>query len=232
MNSATVKLSVRQWATEDRPSYKLQNLGAEALSDSELLAILVGSGTSQHNAVEIGQEIMCRFGQSLSKLAKADFREIKDIDGVGTQTACKIVAAIELGRRRQLEHALLAPDLGTATAIYNFMAPRMRDLQHEEAHVILMNQNYKLIKRICISKGGLTETAVDIRIIIKEAVLNNATIIAFCHNHPSGNTIPSRCDDELTKSIKRACDVMRIYFADHVIVCDSKYYSYRESGRI
>lgn len=232
MNATTVKLSVRQWASEDRPSNKLQNLGAAALSDSELLAILVGSGTAQMNAVEIGQQIMSRFDHSLSKLAKADFRSIKDIDGVGTYTACKILAAIELGKRRQQATAQMAPDLCTATAIYNLMSPRMQDLQIEESHVVLMNQNYKLIKSVRISQGGITETSVDIRIIIKEAVLNNATIIAFCHNHPSGSVCPSRVDDELTKSIKRACDLMRIHLCDHVIIGDCQYYSYREQGKL
>ena len=232
MNATTVKLSVRQWASEDRPSNKLQNLGTAALSDSELLAILVGSGTSQHNAVEIGQQIMSRFDHSLSKLAKADFRDIKDIEGVGTYTACKILAAIELGKRRQLATALMAPDLCTATAIYNYMNPKMQDLQVEEGHVILLNQNYKLIKSVRISQGGITETSVDIRIIMKEAVVNNATIIVFCHNHPSGSICPSRVDDELTKSIKRACDMMRIHFCDHVIIGDCQYYSYREQGKL
>jgi DNA repair protein RadC len=232
MNATTVKLSVRQWASEDRPSNKLQNLGTAALSDSELLAILVGSGTPQHNAVEIGQQIMSRFDHSLSKLAKADFREIKDIEGVGTYTACKILAAIELGKRRQLATASMAPDLSTATAIYNYMNPKMQDLQVEEGHVILLNQNYKLIKSVRISQGGITETSVDIRIIMKEAVLNNATIIVFCHNHPSGNICPSRVDDELTRSIKRACDLMRIHFADHVVIGDCSYYSYREQGKL
>ena len=232
MNATTVKLSVCQWASEDRPSNKLQTLGVECLSDSELLAILVGSGTAQMNAVEIGQQIMCRFDHSLSKLAKADFRSIKDIEGVGTYTACKILAAIELGKRRQLATALMAPDLCTATAIYNYMNPKMQDLQVEEGHVILLNQNYKLIKSVRISQGGITETSVDIRIIMKEAVLNNATIIAFCHNHPSGSICPSRVDDELTRSIKRACDLMRIHFCDHVIIGDCQYYSYREQGKL
>ena len=232
MNATTVKLSVRQWASEDRPSNKLQNLGTAALSDSELLAILVGSGTPQHNAVEIGKQILSRFDHSLSKLAKADFRDIKDIEGVGTYTACKILAAIELGKRRQLATALMAPDLCTATAIYNYMNPKMQDLQVEEGHVILLNQNYKLIKSVRISQGGITETSVDIRIIMKEAVLSNATIIVFCHNHPSGSICPSRVDDELTRSIKRACDLMRIHFCDHVIIGDCQYYSYREQGKL
>ena len=232
MNATTVKLSVRQWASEDRPSNKLQNLGAECLSDSELLAILVGSGTAQHNAVEIGQQIMSRFDFSLSKLAKADFHSIKEIEGVGTYTACKILAAIELGKRRQLATAMMAPDLSTATAIYKFMNPKMQDLQVEEGDVILLNQNYKLIKSVRISQGGITETSVDIRIMMKEAVMNNATIVVFCHNHPSGNPYPSRVDDELTMSIKNACKLMRLHFADHVVIGDCQYYSYREQGKL
>ena len=126
----------------------------------------------------------------------------------------------------------MAPDLSTATAIYNYMNPKMQDLQVEEGHVILLNQNYKLIKSVRISQGGITETSVDIRIIMKEAVVNNATIIVFCHNHPSGSICPSRVDDELTKSIKRACDMMRIHFCDHVIIGDCQYYSYREQGKL
>ena len=128
--------------------------------------------------------------------------------------------------------ASMAPDLSTATVIYNYMNPKMQDLQVEEGHVILLNQNYKLIKSVRISQGGITETSVDIRIIMKEAVVNNATIIVFCHNHPSGNICPSRVDDELTRSIKRACDLMRIHFCDHVIVGDCQYYSYREQGKL
>jgi DNA repair protein RadC len=117
-------------------------------------------------------------------------------------------------------------------AIYNYMLPKMQDLKVEEAHVLLMNQNYKLIKAIRLSQGGITEVSVDIRILMKEAIVNNATIIAFCHNHPSGNAHPSTVDDKLTQAIKKACETMRIHFLDHVIVCEGQYYSYHERGRI
>ena len=187
MNTTTIKLSVRQWAEEDRPSTKLQNMGVQALTDAELLSILVGSGTAQYNAVEIGNMILANFDRDLAKLSKADFRELKDVNGVGTYTACKIMAALELGRRRQTAMMGLSPDLSSATAIYNYMLPKMRDLIVEESHVLLMNQNFKLIKCVRLSQGGLTEVSVDIRVLMKEAVVNNATVIAFCHNHPSGN---------------------------------------------
>jgi len=232
MNATTVKLSVRQWAKEDRPSTKLQNQGVKALSDAELISILVGSGTTQCNAVEIAQNILGRFNYDLTKLSKAEFHELNAIDGVGTSTICKIMAGIELGKRRQAARMGLSPDLSSATAIYNYMLPKMQDLKVEESHVILMNQNFKLIKSVRLGHGGLTEVSVDIRLILKEAILNNATVIAFCHNHPSGNAHPSSIDDKLTQMLKKACDTMRIHLADHVIVCDEAYYSYVERGRL
>ena len=142
------------------------------------------------------------------------------------------MAAMELGKRRQMAGCPMAPDLSTATAIYRYMLPKMQDLKIEEFWVLLCNQNYKLIKPVRISQGGITETSVDIRIIMKQAVLANATIIAAVHNHPSGCIHPSKCDDDLTNSIKKACQLMRIHFSDHVIVCDGQYYSYVERGRL
>lgn len=231
MNTA-LRMSIKQWAPEDRPTERLQRLGAESLTDAELLAILIGSGTQQFSAVDIGNQVLGRFNHNLNTLGKARFDEILDIEGVGTQTACKILAAVELGKRRQIATPELHPEMSTATRIYNYMLPKMQDLQAEEFHILLMNNNYKLIKSVRISQGGITETSVDIRIIIREAVLSNATILAACHNHPSGRISPSRQDDELTKSIQRACQLMRIHFTDHVIVTDGNYYSYAENGKL
>jgi DNA repair protein RadC len=232
MRTSTIKMSVKQWAEEDRPSTKLLNLGANTLTNAELISILVGSGTAQHNAVEIAQAILSRYDRDLSKLGKADLRELKEIDGVGTYTICKIMAAIELGKRRQLATMGLRPDISSADCIFKYMRPILQDLTIEEAHVMLLSQNYKLIKEMRVSQGGLTEVSVDVRMIIKEAVLNNATVLAFVHNHPSGNTHPSRFDDTLTQTLKKACDLMRIHFLDHVIVCDGDYYSYADRGRL
>ena len=176
--------------------------------------------------------ILSNFDRDLAKLSKADFREPKKVEGVVTYTACKIPAASELGRRRQSATMGISPYLSSATAIYKYMLPKMQDLEVEEAHVILMNQNFRLIKSIRLSHGGITEVSVDIRIILKEAILNNATVVAFCHNHPSGNTRPNMVDDKLTQSFKKACEYMRIHFLDHVIVCDGQYYSYADRGRL
>ena len=230
--AATMKLPISRWSIEDRPTEKLQRLGTDSLTDAELLAILIGSGTQQYSAVDIAKHVMGKFNNNLNTLGKARFDEFDDIEGVGTQTACKIMAAVELGKRRQLATAELRPDMSTATRIYNYMLPKMQDLNHEEFWVLLMNQNYKLLKAERISIGGITETSADIRIIMREAVLNNATILAAVHNHPSGSLTPSRADDTLTTAIKNACSIMRVYFLDHVIVTDGAFYSFHEMGKL
>ena len=232
MNTAALRLSIKQWAPEDRPTERLQRLGAESLTDGELLAILIGSGTQQYSAVDIANHVLGKFNRNLNTLGKARFDEILDTEGVGTQTACKILAAVELGRRRQTTTPELHPDMSTATRIYNYMLPKMQDLATEEFHILLMNQNYRLVKSVKISQGGITETSADIRVMMREAVLCNATILAACHNHPSGSLSPSRADDELTKAIKEACRLMRLHFLDHVIVTDGAYMSYREQGKL
>ena len=158
-------------------------------------------------------------------------RELCDYKGIGEAKAISILAACELGKRRQAGSAEERPDLGTATLIYNHMRPKLQDLDVEEFWVLLLNQHYRLIKKVRISHGGITETSVDIRIVMKEAVLANCTILAVCHNHPSGNLSPSKADDELTRSLKRACELMQIHFLDHVIITDGQYYSYHEQGK-
>ncbi|MBR7049071.1 MAG: DNA repair protein RadC [Prevotella sp.] len=226
------KLNINEWAEEDRPREKLMRLGADALSNAELLAILIGSGSTKETAVELMKRVLKDCDNNLNTLGKMGIKELCNYNGVGEAKAITILAACELGKRRAREKAAERPDLGSATAIYNYMHPRMQDLDTEEAWILLMNQNYKLLKAERLSHGGITETAVDVRIIMKEALLHNATIIALCHNHPSNNISPSRDDDLLTKRIKGACDIMRIYFLDHIIICDGIYYSYKEQGRL
>lgn len=226
------KLTINQWAEEDRPREKLMRLGAETLSNAELLAILIGSGSTKETAVELMKRVLAECKNNLNSLGKKTIRDLCQFNGIGEAKAITILAACELGKRRAAETPEERPQLGTATAIYNHMHPKMQDLDVEEAWIVLMNQNFKLLKSVRISHGGFTETAVDVRIIIKEALLANATILALCHNHPSGNTRPSRDDDRLTERVKKACEVMRIHFLDHIIVTDGAYFSYHEQGRI
>ena len=226
------KLNITQWAEEDRPREKMMALGAEALSNAELLAILIGSGSTKESAVDLMKRILNECNNNLNTLGKMSLRDLCQYNGIGEAKAITILAATELGKRRQQETPEERPKLETATKIYNEMHPQMQDLDVEEFWVLLLNQNYRLIKKVRISHGGITETAVDIRIIIREAVLANATILAVCHNHPSGNLSPSKADEELTRNIRQACDVMRIFFMDHVIITDGQYYSFHELGLI
>jgi DNA repair protein RadC len=226
------KLNINQWAEEDRPREKLMRLGPSALTDAELLAILVGSGSTKEDAVTLMRHILADCKNNLNTLGKLTIRDLCKYNGVGEAKAITILAACELGKRRQSGKPEERPDLGTATLIYNYMHPQLQDLDVEEFWLLLMNQNHRLIKQIRISHGGITETAVDIRIIIREAVLANATMLAICHNHPSGSLRPSPMDNDLTTSIQRACQLMRIKFLDHVIITDGAYYSYRETGRV
>ena len=225
------KLNINQWAEEDRPREKMANSGADALSNAELLAILIGSGSTKESAVELMKRILVDCNNNLNTLGKMSVRELCQYNGIGEAKAISILAACELGKRRQMESPEERPDLGTATRIYNHMSPKMQDLDVEEFWALYLNHNYQLIKKVQISHGGITETTVDVRIIMREAVLANCTILAVCHNHPSGNLSPSKCDDELTRTIRRACDVMKIRFLDHVIITDGNYYSYHEQGR-
>jgi DNA repair protein RadC len=226
------KLNINQWAKEDRPREKLMRLGPSALTDAELLAILVGSGSTKEDAVTLMKHILADCNNNLNTLGKLTIRDLCKYNGVGEAKAITILAACELGKRRQSGKPEERPDLGTATLIYNYMHPQLQDLDVEEFWLLLMNQNHRLIKQIRISHGGITETAVDIRIIIREAVLANATMLAICHNHPSGSLRPSPMDNDLTTSIQRACQLMRIKFLDHVIITDGAYYSYCETGRV
>ena len=224
------RLNINQWAEDDRPREKLERQGAQALSDAELLAILVGSGSTKEDAVSLMKRILADCNNNLNTLGKLTIRDLCRYNGVGPAKAITILAACELGKRRQSTQPEERPDLGTATRIYNHMHPLMQDFDVEEFWLLLMNQNYRLIKKVRIANGGITEVAVDVRLLLKEALLANATIIAVCHNHPSGSLRPSQADNSLTTSIQQACNLMRIKFMDHVIITDGAYYSYHEQG--
>lgn len=225
------KLTIAHWSEEDRPREKLKRLGPSALSDAELLAILVGSGSAKEDAVALMKRILSDCNNNLNTLGKLTIRDLCQYTGIGPAKAITILAACELGKRRQMEKPEERPMLATATAIYNHIHPLLQDLDVEEFWLILLNQDHRLIKKIRIAHGGISEVSVDVRIIMREAVMNNATIVAVCHNHPSGSIRPSRQDDLITQSISQACNLMRLHFLDHVIVADGCYYSYHEQGR-
>ncbi len=226
------KLSIAKWASEDQPREKLEQLGPTALSNAELCAILIGSGSQEESAVELMKRILNDCDNNLNTLGKRTIKELQKYKGMGPAKAITLLAACELGKRRALDKIGTRPELTNSQAIYDFMLPRMQDLYVEEAWILLMNQNFKLIKAERVSHGGYTETAVDIRLIMKETILNNATILALCHNHPSNCPQPSQNDDMLTRQVQKACNILRIFFMDHIIVTDGQYYSYHDKGKL
>ena len=215
---------------EEFPQYKAYNNGLGNLTTVELISLVIGTGTQKN--VEQARQIYNVMEESLRNIAKARVEDLQVVQGIGDSKAIALQAAIELGKRYSLENMAERPDLGSSLAIYNFLYPHVKDLEVEECHLLLMNQNFRLIKHVPMSHGGITETAVDVRRIMREAVLNNATIVAIAHNHPSNSPHPSKADDMLTKSVKEACSIMRIFFMDHVIIADGCYFSYHDKGRL
>lgn len=217
---------------DERPEFKAANYGFDTLSNTELLSMIINRGAGTTESLSQARQLMNIADGSLSNLAKLSMDEMQVVQGIGDCKALAVLAAIELGKRRALERMPTKPDLGSSLAIYNYMLPQMADLKVEQAHAIFMNQNFRLIKSVKLSEGGITETSVDIRILMREAVMSGATIMAFVHNHPSGNTQPSKADDMLTQQIAKASQIMRIFFMDHVIVADGSFYSYHDKGRL
>ena len=217
---------------DERPEFKAANYGFDTLSNTELLSMIINRGAGTTESLRQARQLMNIADGSLSNLAKLSIDEMQVVQGIGDCKALAVLAAIELGKRRALERMPTKPDLGSSLAIYNYMLPQMADLKVEQAHAIFMNQNFRLIKSVKLSEGRITETSVDIRILMREAVLSGATIMAFVHNHPSGNTQPSKADDMLTQQIAKASQIMRIFFMDHVIITDGSFYSYHDKGRL
>mgnify|MGYP002923727542 FL=1 len=226
------KLSINQWAEEDRPRERMMQYGASTLSNAELLAILIGSGSSGESAVELMRKILGAYQNSLSSLGKACIDELCRFKGIGTAKAVTILAAAELGKRRMEEEPLERKSVRCSKDIYMLFYPLMCDLPVEECWILLLNQSSKVIDRLKVSIGGLASTQVDIRCILREALLKRAVSVILCHNHPSGNVSPSRDDDRLTEALRRAGEVMNIRLLDHIIITDGTYYSYSDEGRI
>ncbi len=178
------------------------------------------------------QDILHDCGDNLNTLGKMSVRDLTAYAGIGEAKAIAILAACELGKRRQMEKAAERVSMDNPQLVYEHMRPRMQDLDVEEAWVLLMNQHLKLIRTQRLSHGGICETSVDVRLILKEALLSNATALVLCHNHPSGELRPSGPDNTLTQTVKEACRAVRIQFVDHVIITDGGYYSYRQEGKL
>lgn len=199
----------------------------------------VGGGADAPSACRLwkqsecsGKDVARRADGTVSQSEEGRVRPVRRYKGLGVAKAVTIMAACELGKRRMQEEVAERKQIRSSEDLYRYYLPLMQDLQHEECHVLLLNQACRILENVLVSKGGLTETAVDIRLILRMALLRQATVIALCHNHPSGNARPSGEDNRLTDRLAKACKMMNIHFLDHVIVTDGKYYSYRDEGTI
>ena len=226
------KLTICQWAKEDRPREKMMVKGADALSDAELLAILIGSGNTEESAVELMRRILVSCHNDLNELARWEVRDYSRFKGFGPAKSITVMAALELGKRRRLQEIKERAVIRCSKDIYEVFHPLMCDLALEEFWVLLINQGNKVISSVRISTGGIAGTFVDVRSILREALLQRATQIAVVHNHPSGNIHPSQEDQVLTQRIFNAAKSIDIKLIDHVIVCDGKYYSFADEGLI
>ena len=226
------KLNISQWAAEDRPREKMMLKGAEALSDAELLAILIGSGNTDESAVGLMQRVLSACDNNLNNLAKWEVHDYKQFKGMGSAKSITVMAALELGKRRKLQETAERQSIHASTDIYHLFHPLLCDLPTEEFWILLLNQAAKVIAKVRVSRGGINQTAVDVREVLREALLQRATQIALVHNHPSGNIRPSREDDRLTDQLHKACLAMDIRLVDHVVLVDGCFYSYADEGRI
>lgn len=233
MDNSTQKLRITDWAEEDRPREKLLMKGVQALSDAELLAILIGSGNKYETAVELSQRILYSVKNNLNSLGKLSVNElINNFNGIGEAKAITIIAALELGKRRKLAESEKQTEISSSIDVFNLFHPILSDLRHEEGWILLMNQSNKILKKLQVSKGGISGTLIDIRMIMKEAIESLATNIILIHNHPAGSLTPSSEDDDITTKLSVASSFVDIHLADHIIITSEGYYSYKDRNRI
>lgn len=224
------KYSIKQWAKDDRPREKLLINGAENLSNSELLAILIHNGIREKTAVDLAKEILRLGKDNLNELGKLTVKELMKIKGIGEAKAITIAAALELGRRRQASSPLERTVINTSNDIAQYLQTFLKDYRHEVFAVLFLNRANKVKHFEIVSQGGITGTVADPRVILKKALDEDAVSIILCHNHPSGSLKPSRADEELTTKIKEAAKYFDIRVVDHIIVSEAGYYSFADEG--
>ncbi|MDB5251382.1 MAG: hypothetical protein JWP27_551 [Flaviaesturariibacter sp.] len=226
------KYSIKQWAIDDRPREKLRQKGPESLSDSELIAILIGSGTARKSALELAKEVLKLGKNHLPDLGKITVRELTKINGIGAARAISIVAAMEIGRRRQALSSREKTVVGSSLDVSEYLQTLLKDYRHEVFAVLFLNRANKINHFQIISEGGMTGTVADPRIILRKALEEDAVSIILCHNHPSGSLRPSRADEELTTKIREAAAYFDIKLLDHLIVSEDGYYSFADEGSL
>ena len=225
-----VRLTIPQWSEADRPREKMMQKGAEALTDAELLGILIGSGNTEESAVALMQRVLAAAGNDLNQLGKWEVRDFARFKGLGPAKSITVMAALELGKRRKLQERPERATIRSSQDIYELFHPLLCDLPMEDFWVLLLNQAARVIDKVRISRGGIDQTTADVRAILREALLQRATQIALVHNHPSGSVQPSNEDRRLTQLVQQGAQTMNIRLLDHVVVTDGRYYSFCDEG--
>jgi DNA repair protein RadC len=227
------RLRIKDWAEDDRPREKLLKKGASALSNAELVAILLGTGSNSESATDLAKRILSHAENNLNELGKLTIDTLcSQFKGIGPAKAVILNAALEIGKRRRSAEVLERIQIHNSRDIFELFQSKLADLKHEECWVLLMNNQHRIIDSIRISHGGLSETTVDPKIVLKHALDKMASSMALCHNHPSGNPQPSQCDDKITYKLKQACSLIDIQFTDHIVFCEATYFSYADSGKL
>ena len=224
--------SIKNWLEDERPREKMLQKGASALTDAELLAILISSGTPKRSALDLARDVLGLANNELRDIGRLSVTELQKVKGIGTARAITIAAALELGRRRQLSETPDRQSVNNTAVAARMVMPHLQDLNHEVFYVLYLNHNNKLLKEEKISSGGYTQTTVDVRMILKSCLLHNASRMIIAHNHPSGSKKPSESDIRLTGQIKEAARLMEIQLIDHIIVAGSEYLSMADEGLI
>ncbi len=224
--------SIKNWVEDERPREKMLQKGASALTDAELLAILISSGTPKRSALDLARDVLGLANNQLRDIGRLSVTELQKVKGIGVARAITISAALELGRRRQLSENPDRQSVSNTAVAARMVMPHLQDLSHEVFYVLYLNHNNKLLKEEKISSGGYTQTTVDLRMILKSCLLHNASRMIMAHNHPSGSKKPSESDIRLTRQIKEAALLMDIQLLDHIIVAGNEYLSMTDEGLI
>ncbi len=225
-----MSLRITDWAVRDRPREKLMQGGTSSLTDAELLAILISSGTKDKSAVDLGRELLATVNNNLNSLGKLTINDLQKLHGIGPARAVTIAAALEIGRRRKNTETPDLLQIKCSKDVAEIFQPLLSDLSHEEFWILFLNRSNKVISRMKLSQGGVSGTVTDVRMVMKKAIENLASGIIVCHNHPSGNLNPSESDTKITQKIKEAGNLMDIQLLDHLIISDKDYYSFADNG--
>lgn len=230
MQEKPTSFSIKNWSDDDKPREKLVQKGKSVLSDAELIAILIGSGSRNESAVELSKRILASVNNNLNELGKLSIKQLMQFKGIGEAKAVTIVAALEMGRRRRGEEAQKVSKIGSSKDVFELLQPSMGELPHEEFWIVYLNNSNKVMHTAQLSKGGITGTLVDVRLVMKQALELGAVGLVLAHNHPSGGLTPSTADKQITQKLQNAAQALDIKVLDHLIITQREYFSFADEN--